>query len=67
MRNPDGMGRSLRRAGLIAALGTLLLAAMGVALTIGPAKLPLGQVLGMIASPPFPFGRLDGARLDRRR
>ncbi len=44
------MGRSLRRAGLIAALGTLLLAAMGVALTIGPAKLPLGQVLGMIAS-----------------
>jgi hypothetical protein len=48
------MGRSLRRAGLIAALGTLLLAAMGVALTIGPAKLPLGQVLGMIASPLWP-------------
>ena len=49
------MGRPLRPLCLIAALGAALLAAMGLALTIGPAKLPLGQVPGMIASRLFPF------------
>lgn len=49
-RNPHGrMGSSLRRWCFIASLGAVLLAAMGLALTIGPAKVPLRQVLRMTA------------------